>query len=55
MATYKITYIEDASYSKKNFIQVHNVVDGNDAIDVATGKNLIPYNATITNVEFICE
>ena len=55
MATYKISYIIDHSYSKPGDIYVSDVIDENDAIELAIYKYGLDDSKTITNVTLISE
>ena len=54
MATYKISYLFDNSYSSKGEVYISNVSDEYDAVDIASYKYDLN-DAKITNVELICE
>ena len=55
MATYKISYISGDSYLKKGEVYVSNVLDENDAVEMAIYKGGLDNEARIMNVELICE
>ena len=55
MARYRITFLEDSSYSNRKNIDVDNAVDEHDAIEIAIFSKKMNIDANVINVEFICE
>jgi hypothetical protein len=55
MATYKISYISGDSYLKKGEVYISDVLDENDAIEMAIYKEGLDSEAKVMNVELICE
>lgn len=55
MATYKITYLENESYSTRKFTYVDNASDQYDAVEIAYNMGKLLDTSKITNVDFVCE
>lgn len=55
MATYKISYLVDASYAKQGHLYVDNAYDENDAIELAVYKYGLEPCKIIQDVIFVCE
>lgn len=55
MATYKISYLVDASYAKQGYLYVDNVYDENDAIEMAVYKYGLEPWKKIKDVTLVCE
>lgn len=55
MATYKVSYLVDDSYSKPGEVYIDNVYDEYDAVEIAIYRYGLKDNCKITSVDFICE
>ena len=55
MATYKITYLENDSYSTRKDTYVNNASDQYDALEIAYNCGQLLDSSKITSVELVCE
>jgi len=55
MATYKISYLLNNSYSCKDEHYIENVIDENDAVETMISKYHFPSEIVILSVDLICE
>ena len=55
MATYKISYLLNSSYSYKDEHYIENVIDEYDAVETMIAKYNLPDKITILSVDLICE
>lgn len=55
MATYKITYLENESYSTRKTTYVDNAADQYDAVEIAYAMGKLLDSSKVTNVDLVCE
>lgn len=55
MATYKITYLENESYSTRKNIYVDNAADQYDAVEIAYNTGRILETSKVLTVDIVCE